>query len=83
MGHYFQPFGQNDLPAHGTAESGRTLITEIPFDDMLDIQAGVKSLYIFMIVKYHDENHDVLLTKVCISYKNNGQLTCDGHNETP
>jgi len=77
------PFGENDIGVGQSAETERTLITGLSFQEMLDIQAGTKALYVFMIVKYQDENHPLLMSKACLSYSRNIPMSCDAHNEVP
>jgi hypothetical protein len=75
-------FGDNTLGVLQSAEA-RVQLTGISFEDMLDIQAGTKTLYIFMISKYKDERHESLQTKSCVTYVHGATASCDGHNEVP
>jgi len=76
-------FGENTLGIRQAGED-KVKIIGMSFQDMLDVQAGTKSLYIFTIVKYKDDNHpEGLESKSCISYSRGLINSCEGHNEVP
>jgi hypothetical protein len=76
-------FGENTLGVNQVAQE-RVQLTNISMQDMLDIEAGAKVLYIFMIVKYKDDKHpEGLESKSCTTYRRGIIEACDGHNDVP
>jgi pimeloyl-ACP methyl ester carboxylesterase len=76
------PFGDNAIGVAQVA-NGKIQITGLSFQDLLDIQGGLKTLYVFTILKYKDGDHELLETKSCVSFTRGIVVSCDGHNEVP
>lgn len=77
-----QGFGNNTIDAKHSTEFNITM--PIPNHDLVAVQAGTKVLYIFVIVKYKDDNNPAgLLSKGCAWHAQGRTMPCNGHNERP